>query len=94
MFFILRSAFWLTIAFVLIAPRGQSAGDLPARALDAGRDFVVGQTLGVSCDSLECSAGKAALKVLAGPSSPSAVAPMQVNGSPVPLPRPRPDRMG
>ena len=94
MLFILRSAFWLTIAFVLIAPRGESAGDLPARALDAGRDFVIGQALGSNCDSLECAAGKAALKGLATPSSPSAARPMQVEGSPVPLPRPRPDRMG
>lgn len=94
MFFILRSAFWLTIAFVLIAPRGESAGELPARALDAGRDFVVGRALGSKCDSLDCTAGKLALEVLAGSSSPSAVTPMQADGIPVPLPRPRPDRMG
>ena len=43
--FLLRSAFWLTVAFILIAPKdvdlGQRAQDMSAKAIAAGQQIVV-----------------------------------------------------
>jgi hypothetical protein len=91
--FFLRSAFWLTVMFVIIAPRdadlGKDLGEASREALAVGQQAVVEHVL-KDCPSLECAGGKAALAVLKLPS---------VEASPeasitVPLPRPRPDRMG
>lgn len=97
--FLLRSAFWLTVMFVIIAPRevdlGRAAADLSDQAMEAGRQAIVSGVLAGECTSLECAGGKAALTVLAGPTIPSIDKPMQDSSTPpVPLPRPRPDRMG
>ncbi|MDB5542420.1 MAG: hypothetical protein JWQ89_4147 [Devosia sp.] len=97
--FLLRSAFWLTVMFLIIAPKdfdlGKTAGEASRLALEAGRQAVVTEVLASDCDSLQCSGGKAALTVLSGNKLPSVDMPMQLNSSmPVPLPRPRPDRMG
>ncbi len=47
--FLLRSAFWLTVMFLIIAPKdfdlGKAASDASAQALRAGRQAVVQQVL-------------------------------------------------
>ncbi len=97
--FLLRSAFWLTVMFLIIAPKdfdlGKTAGDASRQALEAGQKAVISQVLATECTTLECASGKAALTVLAGNKIPSVDMPMHTTPSmPVPLPRPRPDRMG
>ncbi len=96
--FLLRSAFWLTVMFLIIAPKdfdlGKTAGEASRQALEAGRQAVVSQVLASECSSLECAGGKAALTVLAGSQLPSAAMPEVASDIPVPLPRPRLDRMG
>ncbi len=93
--FLLRSAFWLTVMFIIIAPRdadlGRVAGEYSRQALEAGQKVVVSQVLASQCDSLECAGGKAAIAVLAGNQLPSVDSTMQDSSThPVPLPRPRP----
>lgn len=96
--FILRSAFWLTIAFVVMAPRtvdlGAAADDFSSQAMAAGQQLIASQILSDGCTSVQCIGGKAlAAAVLS--SSPSVGATMQDSPiTPVPIPRPRPDWMG
>lgn len=95
--FILRSAFWLTLAFVVMAPGaidlGTTAETLSARAMAAGQQLIVGQIVANECGSVQCLGGKAIAAALN--SSPSVGSTMQDSPiDPVPLPRPRPDWMG
>jgi hypothetical protein len=94
--FFLRSAFWLTVMFVIIAPKdadlGRDLDQASREALAMGQKAVVEHVL-KDCPSLECAGGKAALTVLAAPKLPSAEASPEAS-IPVPLPRPRPERMG
>jgi len=94
--FFLRSAFWLTVMFVIIAPRdgdlGRDLDQVSKAAVAMGQKAVVEHVL-KECSSLECTGGQAALAVLSPKTLPSvATSPEAV--IPVPLPRPRPDRMG
>ena len=96
--FILRSAFWLTLAFIVMAPKsanlGAAAENFSAQALAAGQQMIVGQILANDCDSVHCIGGKA-LIAAALTSSPSVGNAMQDSPiDPVPFPRPRPDWMG
>lgn len=96
--FLLRSAFWLTVAFVVIAPKdvdlGRKAQDMSAQAVAAGQQMIVSQILASECSNLECAAGKAVLAAVTT-RLPSVETPMQDHSStPVPFPRPRPDWMG
>ena len=95
---ILRSAFWLTVAFVVIAPKNVDMGarmqDYSTQALAAGQRVVVSQILANDCTTFECFGTKA---FVAGvlPDIPSADPSMQDSSNdPVPFPRPRPDWMG
>jgi hypothetical protein len=94
--FFLRSAFWLTVMFVIIAPRdgdlGRDLDQATQAAVAMGQQAVVEHVL-KDCNSLECTGGKAALAVLAPTKLPSVEASPEAS-IPVPLPRPRPDRMG
>ena len=97
--FLLRSAFWLTVMFLIIAPReidlGEAAAQLSDQAVAAGREAIVTTVLSGECSSIECTGGKAAIAILAGPQTPSVDKPMQDSSNhPVPFPRPRPDWMG
>lgn len=96
--FLLRSAFWLTLMFVIVAPKdfdlGKAAADASQQALETGRQAVVEQVLAADCHTLECAGGKVAISVLAGTKVPTVDAIQPASVSPVPLPRPRPDRMG
>ena len=96
--FLLRSAFWLTVAFILIAPKdvdlGQRAQDMSAQAVAAGQQVIVSQLLSGDCSTIECAGGKAVLAAVTS-QLPSIELPMQDNSNtPVPFPRPRPDWMG
>lgn len=95
MFFV-RSAFWLTVMFIIVAPRdadlGRDLDQASKAALAAGQKAVVEHVLN-DCTSLECTGGKAAFAVLAPKPLPSVDASPEAS-IPVPLPRPRPDRMG
>lgn len=95
--FLLRSAFWLTIAFVVINPGtdlGASAGAFSAQAYAAGQHVLVREVLNANCT--ECAGEKALLALAGHMSAPSVELPMQDSSTSglVPLPRPRPDRMG
>ena len=96
--FLLRSAFWLTLMFVIVAPKdfdlGKAATDASQQALESGRQAVVEQVLAADCKTLECASGKVAITMLAGSQVPTVDAVQPASVSPVPLPRPRPDPMG
>lgn len=98
--FFLRSAFWLTVAFILMAPRhtdlGATVSGYAAEAAAAGQKAIVSEILHNPCTNLECAGGKGLLQVLTtGSLTPSVDNPMQDSSNHlVPLPRPRPDRMG
>jgi len=96
--FLLRSAFWLTLMFLLIAPKefdlGKVASDASRQAIDAGRQVVVNQALAVECASVQCAGSQAAIAILAGdaPTSAEGLKPAAIVT--IPMPRPRPDRLG
>lgn len=93
--FFLRSAFWLTVMFVIIAPKdvdlGRDLNQASKAALAVGQKAVVEEVLR-ECSFLECAGGKAALAVLAPMALPSVEA--STDALIPPIPRPRPDRLG
>jgi hypothetical protein len=95
--FILRSAFWLTLAYLAIGPKdvdlGAAAQGLSAEAVAAGQHFIVAEIMKTECTSIECVGGKAMLAA-ALPAVPSVEAPARASIEPVPFPRPRPAWMG
>jgi hypothetical protein len=94
--FLLRSMFWLTVAYVVMQPQvdlRQTGESLSTSAVAVGQQVVL-QTLRTGeCASLECQAGKvlASAVLTKNPSSDST---MQDSHSTVPIPRPRPHWMG
>lgn len=97
MFAVVRSVFWLGLAYMVIRPGVDlpDAGALSARAMAAGTQVVAEQVSNIECDSLQCVGGKAVIAA-ALQSSPSVGLPMHETPtvSPVPYPRPRPDWAG
>ncbi|MET3926210.1 hypothetical protein [Devosia sp. 2618] len=97
MFFVARSVFWLTVAYMVIRPGVDfvDAQALSNQAMAAGSQMVAEQIQNIECDSFQCIGGKAVIAA-ALQSSPSADATMHVAPviDPMPLPRPRPDRAG
>jgi hypothetical protein len=96
--FIVRSAFWLGVAFLVMAPKGTDFGaaatDLSQLAMAAGQQVIVSQILENDCTTIECLGGKAVIATVLT-KVPSIDPSMQdSSNSPVPFPRPRPDRMG
>lgn len=96
--FLLRSAFWLTLAFLVIRPGmdvGDAAASLSSDALARGSQFVATQIESIDCTEIQCLGGKA-LASAALQTAQLAVAPTPVLPTypAVPLPRPRPDRAG
>lgn len=94
---VVRSIFWLTLAYVVIKPAVDlpDANALSTQAMAAGSRIIAEQIQTIDCDSFECIGGKA-IAAAALQSSPSVSAPMHVQ-SPTnlaPMPRPRPDRAG
>jgi hypothetical protein len=97
MFTLVRSVFWLTVAYMVIKPGVElpDAGALSAQAMAAGTRVVAEQVSNIECDSLQCVGGKAVIAATLQ-SSPSAGLPMHETPAPsaVPYPRPRPDWAG
>lgn len=96
--FLVRSAFWLTLAFLVIKPGvdvGNAATTLSSEAMARGSQFIALQIDAIDCDSLTCIGGKA-MATAALNSNPPAGDPMHTlpADNPVPLPRPRPDKAG
>lgn len=98
--FLLRSAFWLGLAFMVMMPHdtdlGASAGALSAKAMAAGEKLIVEQIGQVPCTSITCAGSQAMLAALITSTS-SAGTPMHqtpVTIDPIPVPRPRPDTAG
>lgn len=96
--FLIRSAFWLTLAFLVIRPGvdvRDTAATLSSEAMARGSLFVAQQIEAIECDTITCIGGKAVASAALRTSPPSADPMHQpaVIGS-VPLPRPRPDRTG
>ena len=61
---LLRSIFWLSLAFMVVAPRGETPADLPQRIVSEGAR-AVGSTLDrMPCADLTCAAGQAAIRGL------------------------------
>jgi hypothetical protein len=96
--FLLRSAFWLSVAFLMIGPRvdfGAAAGDLSSQAMAAGQQMIVERILEEPCASIECFGSKAVAAAALSKSFPSIDTAMQDSSvGPAPVPRPRPDWMG
>ena len=100
MMFLLRSAFWLTLAFLIIRPGigadvSDSAAQLSRDAMARGSQFVAEQIQSIDCTEIQCLGGKA-LATAALQATPHVGFPMhdQPAAPSVPLPRPRPDRAG
>jgi hypothetical protein len=100
MMFLLRSAFWLTLAFLVIRPGmagdvGDSAATLSRDAMAIGSQFIAEQIEAIECSEIQCLGGKAiasaALQSTPYAGNPMHPAPAAIQ---VPLPRPRPDRAG
>jgi hypothetical protein len=94
MFVVVRSAFWLTVAFMVIKPGFDmaEAQAMSAEAMAAGQRAVVEQVQAIECDSFQCIGGKAVISA-ALQASPSVGTPMHESPAkgPAPVPRPRPD---
>jgi hypothetical protein len=89
--FIFRAIFWILVAFVVLAPGadlGRTANTIKSEALATGRQVVVDQLSQIVCSS-NCAGG-----LRPGAAIPSFDLTMQDSSKPVPLPRPRPARMG
>lgn len=97
MFTVVRSVFWLTVAYMVIRPGVDlpDASALSAQAMAAGTQVVAEKVGNIECDTLQCLGGKVVIAA-ALQSSPSVGFPMHEMPaiSPVPYPRPRPDWAG
>ena len=97
MFVVVRSVFWLTVAYMVIKPGVDlpDAGAMTAQAMAAGTRVVAEQVGNIECDNLQCVGGKAVVAAALN-TSPPVGNPMHVTptNSPVPFPRPRPDWAG
>lgn len=99
--FLLRSVFWLGVAFVLVKPAhmdlGQSGKALAEQTISASKSLATAGIDAVPCHSLECVGLKSATKVVLAANSamPSNAATLAQNDHTAPpLPRPRLARPG
>lgn len=95
--FLVRSAFWLTVAFLVIRPGMSIDTDaLQQQAVATGQKLVIEQIIRSQCASVECATGQAvvAMATMQTKSIPSVVSPMQSSSIVAPTPRPRPDWLG
>jgi len=98
MFVVIRSVFWLTVAFMVIRP-GVDLPDgqaLAAQTLAAGSQVVSKQIESIECADLGCIGGKTVIAAALRPSTPPVGLPMHAmpTKDPAPIPRPRPDWAG
>lgn len=87
--FLVRSAFWLTIGFMLVAPTVgadiDTMGEKAGRIAQESQQALATGVKAIECDSLECMVGRA---VVVGALESNATAPAP---NPAPVPPPRPD---
>jgi len=87
--FFLRSAFWLTVMFVIMAPKdidlGRQVDEASRQAVSIGRDAVIQHVLS-DCMSFDCA-------LLSTSGQRNAATPDAHPADAIPLPRPRPDRL-
>jgi hypothetical protein len=97
MFVVVRSVFWLTVAYMVIKPGVDlpDAHAMSAHALAAGQQVIAEQIQSIECDSFQCVGGKAVIAAALQPSPPVGT-PMHESPTrhPAPIPRPRPDWAG
>jgi len=97
MFVVVRSVFWLAVAYMVIRPGVDlpDANAVAAQAMAAGSVVVSEQIRRVECTDIGCVGSKAILAAALQP-SPSVGLPMHEmpTNSPAPIPRPRPDWAG
>lgn len=94
--FLVRSAFWLSAAFIVMAPTvgmdvGEAARATGEQLVSQGAQAVSETLLPESCGTVECAVGRAVISHTAGlqiAQAPAAVRP--VAQEPVPFPPPRP----
>ena len=97
--FLVKSAFWLTAAFIAIHPGGAdvraTASALANQAMATGQQIVVQQILKSNCPLGQCIAPKPALAVATSSSTASVGLAMQDPPAlrSIPIPRSRPDWM-
>ena len=97
MFLVVRSIFWLTVAYMVIKPGVDfvDAQQLSTQAMAAGQQVIAEQIQAIDCDSFQCAGGKAVIAA-ALQSSPPVGTPMHELPAirSAPIPRPRPDWAG
>lgn len=102
---LLRSVFWLSLMFVLMAPRGENPAEIPARLVSQGARAVSASLDNAPCADLTCAAGQAAIRSIIAtaeaamppePSqrlprleTPAAILPAPDPSIPIPHPRPK-----
>ena len=96
--FLVRSIFWLAVAYMVIKPGADingTAAHLSGQAMAAGQQIVAEHVEQIQCGTLQCIGGKAIVSAALTP-SPSIGTPMHVlpTSQSVPLPRRRPDWAG
>ncbi|WP_196259274.1 hypothetical protein [Pelagibacterium limicola] len=97
--FLLRSAFWLTVGFMLVAPTvgadiGTVASQKAGEIAQEGSQAISQGVRSIECESLECIIGRTmVLGALETNAAPSSLSPMQdaPSAGPAPVPPPRPD---
>ena len=102
MFVVVRSLFWLTVAYMVIKPGVDfpDANALSQQAMAAGSRVVAEQINTIQCDSLQCIGGKAiathTLETIALPTLQTAATPVHETSTVklAPIPRMRPDWAG
>jgi hypothetical protein len=97
MFVVIRSVFWLTVAYLVIRPGADlpDTGAMAAQAMANGSQVVAAQIQAMPCDSLQCVGGKAVLAATLQQSAAASTVKAPVPADKIaPIPRPRPDRAG
>ena len=96
--FLVRSAFWLTVAFVAFHPKdvdlGATANQISGQAMAAGQQIVVSQLLKNDCLLLRCTDAAAAAATAKAAQTVSLTTQVSSPARSAPFPRPRPAWMG
>lgn len=98
--FLVRSAFWLGLAILVIQPQNldfeAKASALGDAALDTGRGVVAEHLTKIECKSIECVGGKMLISASGLTNNPQQASTMQDSPDLIlaPVPRPRIARAG